>query len=900
MAIRKEQVLFLVTLGIGALVARSLLQEGIRPAQWRPKQLEHTSTPVVPTALVVDAAPAFARRDTFTEPSETRPLPPRSLAFPPRAELSIAALPLDPGPDPRHSLAVRVDGAKVENAVLQAAGESTPSGTGAAPADSTTAPAQESLAQRQERAAKTYDRVYEAGKREPFFGTIELAPGQDLYALEETRDFTGVEVRFRPYNLSTGKYEKVDVYGKDDRKIEKVVLAGTLRNEVRRKIRSVPQDVPHLADLHALVAWLLEKSKQDAAVYDDALAAADVYARIAQGDLDGLRLKQRVLQARGDIAAEFALLDGVDAAFAESSFRYEGLGLVKARLGLYQDAEADLRRAVSLGASDARPHQALAEFLRQRGRSGEAVAVARRVEQTIGSLLDPTDRVRAVRTVVGCHLAVGNVEAARAALALLPGDRSQPYLEACIAYAAGQVGQALTKFRQASGEGEGGAALLGQAACQLREGQWQDANDILLKVYDQEPLLRHRAAGGLALLFLRIGQYDSAVVWIDRAIEADPLDSYAWYLRGRVLRMQGQMAAAVETLTTTLKLRDDFVHAIAEMAVAQAERARDSRGAEAAVAAVAARRYADRAVQLAPSADVALLEIQGEHAFDAADVRAAAAAFAAARDLAVSDTDKAWAKGALAVVDYSRGGVDDAASVLQRMVQDLPKEAPLRAWAVQTLADIDDHAQKEMLEDDFERTEVGSVWTRSAHASAPGTVLRLSGQLGRGDDEVLVERIGAVPKAKNFLAVGVSMRVGTEHARTDGFAGLRIEMQRAGGAPDCRIQIGVRDGKPFLGVEDGRGAEDTAVRRTLEIAEFDPAAAQQLELRVVPRGEAPQSRAFALQVRWNGLLVHSQDLKTLTATTPTELKTVLFAGGSKGGKIDVTFDDYRLERRKEK
>ncbi len=82
MAIRKEQVLFLVTLGIGALVARSLLQEGIRPARWQPKPLEHTSSPVVPAALVVDPAPPFARRDSFTEPSETRPLPPRCNSCP--------------------------------------------------------------------------------------------------------------------------------------------------------------------------------------------------------------------------------------------------------------------------------------------------------------------------------------------------------------------------------------------------------------------------------------------------------------------------------------------------------------------------------------------------------------------------------------------------------------------------------------------------------------------------------------------------------------------------------------------------------------------------------------------------------------------------------------------------
>ena len=62
------------------------------------------------------------------------------------------------------------------------------------------------------------------------------------------------------------------------------------------------------------------------------------------------------------------------------------------------------------------------------------------------------------------------------------------------------------------------------------------------------------------------------------------------------------------------------------------------------------------------------------------------------------------------------------------------------------------------------------------------------------------------------------------------------------------------------------------------------------ELRVVARGDS-QGRAFALHAWWNGLLLHSHDLMTLTENTTTELKTMLLAGGAKCSAVDVKFDD---------
>ncbi len=902
MGLRKEQVLALLTLAMGGWMVRSLLQPPMLASGFTPTKIDYQAVAVPTTVLVTTSAPALARVDFCTEPSETRPLPPRDLDFPPRAPLSVASLPLDIGPDHAHMWALRIDGAPVEGVTLQADVEAAAPATPAASGGEVQEPAN-TRAEQEARAARTYDRIWIVGQKSPFFGTIDPA-GHDLFALEELRDFTGVVVRMRAFNLSKQAVEGVKEFGKDvGNVIERIELAGTLRNEVQRRSRSVPKLASSLDQRRELIGWLLEKAREADWIYDVALEQADLYRQLSHGDLDGLRLQQRVLQARGDLAAEFALLDGLTGDFRESAFRYEGLGVVKARLGLDVDAEADLRHAVTLAPNDARPYTALAEFLRRRGRSDEALVAALRAERTIGSLQSAADRVRAVRAIVACQLALAHLDAAREALMLLPGDQPQPYLVGCVQYAAGDVTAALGSFQKASGTVDGPLAQLGQAACLLRLGQWQEAHDLFLRIADQDPLLRDRAATGLALLFSRIGQFDAANVWIERALEAAPADAYAFYLRGRSLRLQGQLAGAVDAQLAALRLRDDFVHAIAEMAAVQAQRAAEGYGAEQAQAAIAARRYADRAVELVHTPAVELFELDGLLHFGAADPRGARTAFLAARDLAASEPEKMFAKGSIAVVDYSRGLVDDATTSLQRMVQDLAKEDPIRVWAAATLTAIEDHAEKEMLEDGFDRDDVGSVWVGerdgSTWAAVSDGALLFKGPLSRqGNGEVTAERVGAVRNGKNFLAVGCTLQLGADQPAGEGFAGLAIELQRGGGAFELRAQVGVREGRPFLRIEDGTSQGNVdVVQKWLEIAGFDRLALQQLELRVVPRGDA-QGRMLLLQVSWNGFVVHQHDLKMLTGNTQTELRTVLFAQGNKGSKIDVRFDDYRLERRK--
>lgn len=891
MAIRKEQVLVLLVLAIGGWIYSGLGSDGGAMRAGRdPKRLDYAAANFRPVPLLGNQSVAFARAEVFTEPRETRPLPPRELQFPARPPLSLCGLPLEPGPGYAHSMLLREDGQVVPEVTLAPPTEN-------AVREEASAAVPQDAAARRALLPLTYDQVWVGALSNPYYGFVEI-DGMDPLDAEKLTSFDEVTVRLREYSVSKGKIDRVQVFDKDNlNKVRQIRLAQTLRNEVRRAIRQVPADAAHLDDRGKLISWLLGKAREAAWIYDEAMQQAGVYSQLSGGDIEGLRWQLRVLQARGDLAGEYALLDGIVGDYRETAFRYEGLGRVKAQLGLHADAERDLRRAVEIGRTDARPAAALAEFLRERGRFAEALTWAARAEQTVNSVFDSNDRVRVVRSILASRLGAGQLDAARDILALLPSDRPQPYLVGCVAYASGNLTLALDCFRSAAAGGEAAAGLLGQAAVLLRQQQWQAANEALHQVADQAPLLRHRAYSGLALLHLRLGQLETAMQHADRALEAHPQDPYTHYLRGRILREQRNFGAAEEAIEAALRLQDDFVHAIAEMAALQSARA-DS-AADPAAATIRAMRFGDRAVALAPKPQVELYERQGLYRFASGLGLEAKAAFARARDLAATEPERQFAKGALAVVDYSRGMVDEAVATLSRF-RELPKDDPIRQWAEDTLRAIEDHAAKEILEDHFERAEIGSIWALERDGTVTAQLaenrLQFRGKLSR-TGEVAVDRTGAVQKSMNFLAVGCSMQLGASHSQTSGFAGLRIETQRgSSGQADTQIWLGVREGRPHLRMVDAR-EEPRMVE--LAIPGFDRRASHRLELRMVPRGDA-QSRMLALQVRWNDVLVHEQDIKGISGGSGGALRTLLFASGSLGDAIEVAFDDYMLERRKER
>lgn len=901
MSVRKEQVLLILVVLLAAYCSADKLAVDVMPVRYSPTALEYEPAAFREAALVATDADDIVRRDFFTEPSETRPLPPRELGFPPRAPLTVCGLPLDPGPDYRHSWLLRLDGAAVAGVSVARGGDA------GSPAQDEGEDAGQDIGvgpMSEEQAQRRYDRLYVQGLSKPFYGVLDSAQGIGPFDLEQRTDFTGLKLRFRVFSLSKRSLGRAQPFGDAPglQKVARFALADTLRNEVTRRVRAVPMgDASRQGDRLVLIDWLLGQARTESWIYEEALKQSEDYLQNSGQTLGGRRVMQRVLQAMGSLSEEVKLLEGTTGDNEADAFREMGLGVIKARLGLWMEAERQLVLATERAPTDARTHGTLAEFYRSRGRTVPALAAARRAQQTLGSIQDAAERARVVRTILGCLLAVGDLDAARQ---LAPTGSGESYLRGCVAYAAGDIVAAKAAFEGAATSQDRGAAQLGRAACMLHAGEWQEAYALLTSIADEDPLLRHRAWTGLALMSSRIGSFEDALAYCDRALEASPGDAYALYIKGRTLRLMGQYGGALEALTQCLRVHDDFLHAIAEMSAVQAGLGENAAGTDQAPAWLAARRYLDRAVALAPEPELELLELQGLRAFQTADRRAARAAFEAARDLVEDDGDRGYAKGALAVVAYSRNRVDDAVTTLERVERDLGRDSVLGIWAGETLAKIEVHAQKEALGDSFDRDQLGVLWSCDADKGLGARIrdgrLVFRGKFSSaGAGEVFAERNDAIARGKNFLATSVELEVLPGSDVSESWNGLGIEIHRGRQGVDFQARVGVYQGQPMVTVRDGRESdENEAVRKKLSAGLMREGATQELELRVVPSG-ADDARQMILQVYFNNALVHSQQLKLLTRSTNTALKTIVFTSGNKRAATDVAFDNYRLERRKE-
>lgn len=898
MALRKEQVLVLASLALGLLVWKSGREEDGPLPRIAPSVRAYESKPLPNAPLVRDVRTPSVGRRWFREPSETQPLPPRPLPFPDVAPMPVVALPLDIGPDLARADLLLIPGGVVEGVALEAPAEA----AAPAPVEEPGRPVQETREQKKERYRRQYDQVWITGQSEEHFGILR-APNHDLFELEQSDEgkLEGVVVHLLEFSLSDEKLKPPEAtFGKDKNlRVVKVRLADTLRNRVARAVRAVPADAAHAPDRDRLIDDLLLWAREAAWIYDVALEQAEVLARTDAG-LTATRAKMRVLRARGDLASELALYESLPESGAAGAFRFEGLGVLQARLGLYEVAEESLQKAVALAPTDARAHASFAFFLRQRGDAKAAHEASVRALASIGSVVDPLERLRVVQVTVGGLLGTGDIDAARDALSKLPassGDlpaAAASYLRACIDYAAGALPAAKDGFRNAAAGGIGAAAALGLAAVQLRLGEWQESKRGFEDVADGAPLLRHQALAGLSLLWLRLGRFEDAATQADRALEADPLYAYAHYLRALALAGSGQTGNAVEELYAVLRLRDDFVPALAQVAELRMRMLREGAANEQAENAVAAVRYLDRAVALSPVPSSMLRQRQGLAHFAAADLAGAQSAFVAAREIAADEDARLFAQAALAVVDYARDHVDEARPALERMQNDLPREHPMRQWATATMQRIDDHAQKEQLDDRFERAEIGNVWDQERDGQLGAAVednhLVWRGKFTRAT-EVWAKRNSAVSKGGKFLAFGARMTMHPSHSAQDSFAGIRIQSRGSGGTPEFQAQVGLRDGKPFWFLREGK--QDPS--QTPPGGEAAAAGEHTLELRVLERGE----NLFSLLFVMDGAVLQQKDLTLLRGGDSKELETMFVVSGRSGATCDVAFDDYHLERRKD-
>lgn len=904
MRIRKEPALFVIVAALGAWIWL-----GGTPGKWSATLRAKEKTYDAAVAPRDCLAPLLATspepgRDTFREPSETTALPPTELLFPPLPPLSVVALPLDPGQAANAYAQLRIPGGTVEQfAIAERGGDATENGAKEGAKEPQPSGEQDPPAV----AASpdlTFDRVKVATGQE-YYGFVR---NPDKYDLEGTGPFRQTVI-LDWVNKETGKVMKpgFELAVEDLRQVR---LADNLRNKVERRKRSLGTGAGANRDRIAFVNELLDMAQLEDWVFQEALIQADLIVAAAPDDPSGYRMKANVFRAQSDLGKEYSLYQSLPPALADSSFQHLGLGLLKARLRMDIEAEQHLRRAVEKLPADPRARMALADYLCQHGQCLAALEHAQIAHTNRGLLNTDEEQFDAIGTLLRVQLGLGRAEEVVGLLAQLPTDESfaarRSILAGAVEYARGvrEPGareKALSRFATAREAGGGGHAALAHAACLQLDGKWQAAEAEFRDVADQYPLLRARALAGLGLLYERTSNAGQMLAPLEAAYSVDPRDAYVVYLLGRARRLAGQLEGAVEALRTSLQLRDSLIEAMAELTMVYLEMA-EAAPEQAAEHLYKARQYVDRLVELDAEQGAvpgrASLEyriLQGIVAFRARDLKAARVAFESGRD------ENNYCRVGLAIVDYAQNRVDEANGVLQDLKENLRPDDPMRVHAETLMAVIADHAEKQQLRDGFERLQLGANWpieqcgTLKPYIEDGRLVVR--GKFGSPAKVVKASRI--LEKAGNFIGVETTIQLRADHNSKFAWLALSTQSQKGRSTDsDFRVEFGFRERSPYLRIVDGRtptGDPPEPVKLDLELAPFEP---HRLALQVIPKDE--QAKSFVLQATIDGQLVHEQELNRLRAGTSQELSIDLGVEGITGQQADVSFDDFRLVRRKDK
>jgi tetratricopeptide (TPR) repeat protein len=558
------------------------------------------------------------------------------------------------------------------------------------------------------------------------------------------------------------------------------------------------------------------------------------------------------------------------------------------------------------------PHArgALARFLLAQGRPKEAVDQVDNAARDRGRLEFADERLLLDQTVVGAHLAVGDVAGAKAALPIdLPVELTDQvrYLEGCVAYAEGDLDKALSEFEACAAGGKVPDAALGIAACKLRQGKVVAARDAFDAVADQNPRLRHLALAGKGLALEHIdGEQAAAVEALEAALEANPQHPYVLYLLGRERRRNGDLDGAVEALKQALMRRDDLSEAHGELAVTYERLYQRDTDASALSHAV---RYIDRLVASEAAAlngdrkpTILFREMQGRYHFEAGDYRGARAAFEAGRDQ--SD----FCKIGQAIVAYKQKRYDEARDTLGELRRDLPLKHPDREFAKKLVNRMDAHDNLEQIQVTFDGQRLPKSWhTKQAGRAEGGLKPRVhAGELHIGDDRQrfrgsrpVVMAWRELPGTGRFVSLDLSFRNAGDHVP---FVGLEINNRRESGGvgrQDFMARFGLNEnGFLFLQILDGRNPKDVDREPlTFKHVVVHRDQLNHLRLEAVPQKGDEDNKTLFLRAWWNGEMVHERRLQRLrraTGKSSGKLNLELKVEGKNGKQVKVVFDNFRL------
>tara|TARA_R110002096_G_scaffold24453_11_gene77124 strand:+ start:18987 stop:21719 length:2733 start_codon:yes stop_codon:yes gene_type:complete len=909
MALRQEQIVFgCAALLLGYMAYSGSSDSGRKPGLGTTTEPEFTSYPAPNTGIALpgERLDMSGMRDLFTPPRDTVALPPLDLERPPFELLPVLAPPALWGPAAGHLEVLRREPSTVdvpglfEDEVLTGGLDDTEFDED--PIGDPNVGLDISLLSPQERKAiiegyqKLYDWVELDGN--VIWGTIR---NSDRYRITERLD---EPLRFLLIDPQTGMEQFPGQppieYARE--RVRKIHFARTAVNEVElgnltfsgtlsssdldraiafaQRCIEVRHEAPQALDMAEAV---LKRAAEIYAVNSKKLDVAPqlVLARVYEMGFrfeDAFDLYTSLLQEQGqDINPEV----------------WSRLGALQTRFRMFDRAEESHAQALALAPGSWLVRWSFGRFLLERGRFEEAITHLTAAEAREPSLPESQPfRVGIRRDLGWALLSIGRLnDAHRAFQRAVNADPTDENAVSGLLSTARMLGDAsaLSDARTAvdtlQGESSGASfeLLLALGLDAIEEGDWIAARRNLAEATTADPFRAHLALRARSALADRTGNTDVALNAIEAAYQVDPTDPWVLLQRGRLLFQRDDLEAAETNLRSALNHELDFVEALVGMAVLM-----EARGD-----AASAERYWQRAASLED--DQANVHARrGWNLLDLRDVEGASEAF---RTGLRTQPGLPAAQGGLAWCYYLRDDAEEAITLLGELAErQTDATSPIRIWAETQIVRIQDHQEKEVWLERFDR--------------APGIVIGNGWQMQEGyGPEVNLEEQAAHIRGR-FTESG-RVRLWREEP-VDAFLRFEADVTISG---DTKARVGIfvsreqqqriGDSRVLASVSLSRNRDGDVQQRLQRQAGLE-AEYENLFTSVWPTGQ-PMRVAIAKRGTGSDTLIdlYVDDLPVLEGipmprmgASTQNLRFGLFVDGDTGRSCNVSLDDVRVVRRR--
>ncbi len=891
MELRKEPIVFAISaLVLGGLAWSALSADGARRGGAKKGEAPTNEGQVVPDverALPDARVSKSTSRDLFSPPRDTRPLPPLGLETPPLVPLDSIAPPPVPGPDTQHwgkTLRVPARTVTVPN-LFDEAEEAADEGLDALPE---AAPVKlssltpDELAARLAALKRTYD-WYRVG--EYHFGQIR---NPDRYRLHKRSDEDLLFVEFDP-ERGAPKFPGQAPGAIPRKNVNEFDFAATIPNEIERRRVSFgdPLSAAEYDEALAFARWCLALDLETPRARE---VAHEMYTRASKVLVEDPQPKlglARVHEAAFEFEKAFQIYRGLlDGPMKNNPFVMVSLGELQARFRLFGEAEANFRSAEKHGRTSWVAQQALGRFLSVHGSAEEALEHFRLAAQFEPTGADQKSDRADVRADLGAALlATGDVtgaaewfekarqadassEAARTGLAsvrTLAPDRAAPTVEDGV------------------GEAKSFDLLLAtgvESARKATEESARAARSALIAAAALDPLRAALPYRALSWLAESTGHPDEALRYVETALEVDPTDAWSHFQRGRLLLARDDLDGANDALRKALELETDFADALAWLGLV-AYRRGDLAAAD---------KFLERALALDPTL-VRAAVLRGTALLEAGRVSEAEGVLL--RALAKSP-DEPTGRASLAWCQYLLGEPTEAMTRLAELDDSrrtLGDEDPWRLWARRQIERLQDHLEKVIWTDAFERNTLSNSW-RFQESNGPlvsihDGVVSIDGTFKTaGRSRLWQERnAGDVVsiQAKLTVRAGTTARVGLFVSRESERNG---ESQLLAEATISRHPDPTKNAVQFRAMK--RGEEELPY---VEVPGTDWKFDQTVLLSIERVGEAADARVRA---SLDGIPVAPDTPLSALGRTNNPLYLGIFAEGAPGRSVKVDIDDVEI------